>query len=228
MKTVQYYLKSLDYDRIVNDYYERTKNEYFESETFRKMSLEQIEFIARKRISKYIDRLMKINPVHGQDISVLYAYEGYQIGDDFTHTIISLIHLKELQEGVDKVQTYAYEFVPQSEIMNFLVADTEYTQRNIYKIITDVLYEASFFGFEEETKEDSFNTLKESLNDALGDINSIKELFSKNLKENLAMGECTEDIDSKVDLHSNIIKAIQEFNKYSSEKELNLILNSCN
>ena len=38
--------------------------------------------------------------------------------------------------------------------MGFLVAETEMTQRYIYELAANVMYEASFFGFEEEDKQE--------------------------------------------------------------------------
>ena len=53
-----------------------------------------------------------------------------------------------------------YEFTRQEEIVGFLVSDTEFTQREIYEVLADVLYEASFFGYEQERLEDKIQKLR--------------------------------------------------------------------
>lgn len=62
--------------------------------------------------------------------------------------------------------------------MGFLVSDVKYTQKNIQGLLVDVMFEASFFGFEQENLELEKTKLDESVKEAkLGNVNPIEDLY---------------------------------------------------
>ena len=143
-----------------------------------------------------------------------------------TEPVFSLINIEELKENRDSltnVTTYAYEFSLNEEIMGYLISDNEYTQNYIYDLIADVLYEASFFGYNEENKIKQ----KEEL------IESVREI-EEGVAKTVSWEECKKKLFSNVyiykpdkyqsELKSKIMETISEYNRYSLEKELSNLL----
>ena len=111
-----------------------------------------------------------------------------------------------------------YDILPQAEIMGFLVAETEMTQRYIYELAANVMYEASFFGFEEEDKQEVVEELKkrtEEIKSGTTEYHTWEE-FKK---------ECDFDEESpdETELHNKVVRASYDYSKHSAMKELNKI-----
>lgn len=49
------------------------------------------------------------------------------------------------------------------ELVGFLIADTELTQKKIDEVLANILYEASFFGYEQEELKDTLDRIKEAV-----------------------------------------------------------------
>jgi hypothetical protein len=194
MKTIQEYLKEADVNRLVKEYfktypikYESHEDEEDESSEDRMdLSVRQIRGLMENRLVEYIHRLqlMEIAPGEDNEEAILFAHKYLQDGiDDIAY---SLVHKQELLEKGTEADTYAYEFCGQAEIMGYLVSDAELTQKNIYGLMVDVLFEASFFGYEQEDLENA----RKELDEAVAEIKSgqcttttIEELFGEEREE---------------------------------------------
>lgn len=224
MKNVQYYLNTLNLKELVNTYFYRIKDSLLEN-TDNDASIKELELRAKFEIIKYIKKLQNLSVKELDNQGILLAYEGFMF-ETTTEPVFSMIYKKDLienKETLDKVESYAYELTPNEEIMGFLVSDSEYTQKHIYELIADVLYEASFFGYEETEK----LQIKEEL------LQSVKDI-EKNITETISWEESKKKLFSNVyiyekdefqhELLSKIISNIQDYNKYSLIKELSNLL----
>ena len=223
MKTVQYYLNNLNLEKIVDTYYNRIEDSLLRNAD-NNITIEELKLTVKYNIVKYIEKLKSIE-IKKENTHILLAYEGY-LFETITEPIFSLISIEELRENredLSKVTTYAYEFSLNEEIMGYLVSEDEYTQNYIYDLIADVLYEASFFGYNEENKIKQ----KEEL------IESVREI-EEGVAKTVSWEECKKKLFSNVyiykpdkyqsELKSKIMETISEYNRYSLEKELSNLL----
>ena len=223
MKTVQYYLNNLNLEKIVDTYYNRIEDSLLR-DADNNITIEELKLTVKYNIVKYIEKLKSIE-IKKENTHILLAYEGY-LFESMTEPVFSLINIEELKENRDSltnVTTYAYEFSLNEEIMGYLISDNEYTQNYIYDLIADVLYEASFFGYNEENKIKQ----KEEL------IESVREI-EEGVAKTVSWEECKKKLFSNVyiykpdkyqsELKSKIMETISEYNRYSLEKELSNLL----
>ena len=219
MKNVQYYLNKLNLDKLVDEYYCRIKNSLLENEGSEE-SLKDLILITKLKIKEYINKLQNLPIKEGKPENILLSYEGYLYGL-LSEPVFSLVHIKEILETKDltKINIYAYELSSNEEIMGYLVSNSEYTQNHLYELMTDVLYEASFFGYEEDKKYEVRQELKDALKEIEEGVENLKSYDE--FKEKYLSDIYTYKPDSiQEELKHKIMKDIQEFNKYSLTKEL--------
>ncbi len=107
--------------------------------------------------------------------------------------------------------------------MGFLVAETEMTQRYIYELAANVMYEASFFGFEEEDKQEVVEELKKSTEKIKSGTTKYHtwEEFKKEFSD---IGcDFDEESPDEIELHNKVVRASYDYSKHSAMKELNKI-----
>lgn len=224
MKTVQEYLKILDKDKLMKMYMSRlcVNPKFFNSDDTRLFIKTHI------KIGEYIKRLktLKIQPTEDGSVPVLYVYETIAGAINFTENDFGLIHLDELKKDVENANDYAYEFQNQKEIMGYLVSNAPYTQENIYELMVDVMYEASFFGYENEHLEEE----RESLRSAIKEIEEGK-CVAHNTSEEMYEDILGEDFSQRFEndwvaerLKDKAMDAIHKFNKYSKNTERKKLL----
>ena len=231
MKTVQEYLKSLEIETLINTYYDRIKNLCFNSESYKDMTIQEIEIYSKNKISDFIHKLQNLEIQKSDHEYMLLAYEGY-FDSNTTESIFSLIRLDKLssiKEGTDdefnKIESYGYEFSPQAEIVGYKVSDNDYTQKNIYDLMADVLFESSFFGYEEDDKKEELNELKEAIEEVKEYEKEGKSLPSFDFEEWAdGLGIYRPD-EVEESISRRVTEAIIEYNKYSFIKEMRKIWN---
>ena len=228
MKNVQYYLNYLNLEELVDTYFNRIKN-FLLNEIDKDVSINKLSRIMKDNIKMYINKLQKIPLKESENQSILLAYEGF-LFETTTEPVFVLIHEKELIENkndLSKVETYAYELSPNEEIMGYLISESEYTQKYIYDLIADVLYEASFFGYDETKKLEVRKELQYS----------VKEIEEGILKTK-SWEDCKKELFSDVyiyekdeyqsELMTKIIADIGNYNRYSLIRELSNLLKELN
>lgn len=223
MITVQETLKLLDKEKLIDEYYNKIKNEIFELKD-KTITLEEFEKTTKKKISNFIDHLIKMKPVKNKenDRKILLAYNAYDSDLFMPQLCVSLIHEAELKKDKLEVVPCAYYYQPQNEIIAFVIADNEFTQKNIYEVMVDIMYETSFFGYEDEIKEEA-NT----------ELNETMEQIKSGDFETRSWDDVKKDLhfeDNKDDTEENMIHQALDIiincNKYLYEKEIKLLLES--
>jgi hypothetical protein len=217
MKTIQEYLKEADVDRLVKEYFKTYPIKYEKYKDEKNLSIRQIREIMENRLMEYIHRLQAIEIIPDEDNEEPILFAHKYLNEGFEDITYSLVYKQELLEKGPEADTYAYEFSRQAEIMGYLVSDADFTQKNIYGLMVEVLYETSFFGYEQEDLEDMRNELDE----AIAEIKSgkcvtisIEELFGDEKKE-------TDEIEKK--LHYKYMDASINYNDYCKKKEMEIL-----
>ena len=168
MHNVQYYLKNLDREKLETAFFETYPIRYEEWATGREtpdLPIGGIRGWKHEQFRNYIDRLCSMTPVEtdsrGGKTGVIYTYRCLELGrlwDLETDLFFP-------EDGIDSYDL-AYEFQSPEEILGYLVADNELTQLNIYDTIANVLFEASFFGYDDEERESKAGKILNTVKDA--------------------------------------------------------------
>ena len=242
MKTVKDYICSLDADELVRTYFEKRCKKIWEyyrdfqfdediDEKYKKMSLPEFVETQIKLLREYVEYLKGVEIAASEDgkQGIIYAYSC--LDDWFSGSVCTeLVHMDELMADPEKCENYGYEFCEFSEILRYLVADNKFTQGNIYEVIADVLWEASWTGYRQEHLQDELDSLREFENanpDDMTSYESVDEMFEDLLggdeakKLNNRMPEETEESQRLLDA---AIHARCEYEKCSMIKERMILL----
>ena len=121
-----------------------------------------------------IDNLIHA-PFTSSDDDILFACHRYN--SEGENVVFELISKKELlsPDWKNTLVAYCYMAEPFEEIASYRIADTYLTKRNLTDLLVDVIYEASWFGPNQEKREEFI----ESLDDNPGEARPIEELFEK-------------------------------------------------
>ena len=160
MKTVQECLQELDTEELIDSYLAQKmlrKEMVRAMQTRDNIIAKDLWLKYRNAIREYIEYLRTVPIEPTDEPAVLYVYEGVSL--TLRHRCChGLVHVSELQEKGVEAEDYSYVLCPHGEVAGFFVADTKRTQDHLLELMTDVLYEASFFGY---TKEDLDAAIKE-------------------------------------------------------------------
>ena len=160
MKTVQECLRELDTEELIDAYLAKEtmcKEIISAMKTKDNIIARDLWLKYRDKIREYIKYLREVPIEPTDEPAVLYVYEGVSLTlqNERYH---GLVHVSELQEKGVEAEDYSYVLCPHGQVAGFFVADTKRTQECLLDLMTDVLYEASFFGY---TKEDLDKAIKE-------------------------------------------------------------------
>lgn len=223
MKKVQEYFKEVNEEELIDSYFYDHPIEY-EKEYFMDKTVESIRENAKSRVRDYIERLRTL-PIEASEDGKIGIFLVHKIPasiDSNAFNAYCLVHMDELfSEG--KAESYAYEFCRQEEILGWYIADNPYTQENLTDLLVDIMWEASFFGFEQEELESEKATLDEAIKEieeGKGTSHPIEELFGDDWARFREKDEKTKEFDRK------IAEAVSDFYEYEFNKELNLIRKS--
>ena len=223
MKTMQQTLIELDAKRLLNVYYYHHPIEY-ETPTYRGMTVEEIKRKNDDALLRYIDRLRNLTIKNdGKHKGILFVH--CCIPDEFSteDNAVCLVHDNEVLEKGLEAQCYCYEFTEQAEIMGFLVADNEYTFKHVYDLMADVLFEASFFGYEQEHLDDEKRALEKSIEEAHSGKTIPFEELEEELKSKYGL-EFYKETQEEKNLRNKAYSSILDYNNHFRNKELAMII----
>lgn len=220
MKTVQEYFREADADRLVS-YYLYKHPIKLEDISDENQKISEVKNHIRTMLKEYIERLCSMNIEVNEEGKeyVLFVHKMQQ--DGVEEDSCSLVCLQELKDKGIAAETYSYIFDRQAKIMGFKVSDAAYTQKNLMDLLTDVMHEASFFGFEQQHLEEELQKLE----------SSIKE-FEEGTATTYTMEEVWEHLEfereerdeTDDELRQAITRAIVEYDQYQKKKELQALM----
>ena len=221
MKTVQQHLRELDQNRLIEVYLFEHPIEY-NHPALAGLTVSQIREKYTKGMRKFIERLCGLTPKDDPDgrVGILFAHRCIEVEPMSRTEGYCLVHADEVLSDGENAKTYAYEFTDQSEIVGFLVADSEYTRRHIYGLMADVLYQASFFGYRQEGLAKALEDLDCSMKEAEeGNVHTMDEL----LEECFPEYKSERKDPAEKDLRNTVLKAAFDYNEHFKKKELALL-----
>lgn len=221
MKNVQTYLKELEREKLIDCFLERDPIPYHKSNRADWIVSDVTEH-CRKQISDFIDRLCKLEIKTSKDGDCVF-FVHYIMENLYEEPCFSLVHLSEFKADLYNAYSYAYEFQDQAEIAGYLVADTPLTQEYIYELMADIMYEASFFGFEQEGLPEEKEKLSQA-KEAMTNANEDNFVSFDDYKESIGWKDKHSDPEAEK-LWRAACDAVFAYNKYSDEKERKLLLN---
>ena len=222
MKTVQEYFRKADADKLIN-YYLHKHPVKLEDITQDNEKILDAKNRIRKRLQEYIERLRSMDIEDGEDGKeyILFVHKMQQDGAE--EDTASLVCRQELRDKGLEAETYSYVFDRQAKIMGFKVSDAAYTQKNLIELLTDVMYEASFFGFEQQHLDEELQKLEFSIKEfeeGTATTYTMEEVWEH-------FGFEKEERDETADeLRHAITRAVVEYNQYQKKKELQALMDS--
>ena len=222
MKTVQEYFRKADADKLIN-YYLHKHPVKLEDITQDNEKILDAKNRIRKRLQEYIERLRSMDIEDGEDGKeyILFVHKMQQDGAE--EDTASLVCRQELRDKGLEAETYSYVFDRQAKIMGFKVSVAAYTQKNLIELLTDVMYEASFFGFEQQHLDEELQKLEFSIKEfeeGTATTYTMEEVWEH-------FGFEKEERDETADeLWHAITRAVVEYNQYQKKKELQALMDS--
>lgn len=216
MKNVQAYLKEMDKEKLINEYlYDNPINIFKLNDE--SLTIKEAKDRIKGNLRKYIDRLCSL-PIEKSEDGKDYMLFAHRVLKDGYHEIeSSLVCIQDLKEKGEDVDTYGYMFIKQNEVMGYMISDEEFTQKNLYDVLADVLYEASFFGFEQERLEEEMQKLDESIKEV--EEGNCESYTLEELREELGVEK--EETDETADeLQRKVWEATYAHDLYCKREEL--------
>lgn len=160
MRTIQQYLKECDRSAIINGYiYKYAFGWELMGSEYKDITCGEIVEKYKRTLNDYIDKLINITPLKNDKEMILMAYHSGEDDD----VLFSLFKKEDIMdESLDYVTSYGYEFTEFEEVVGYYVADTYLTQYSINDLILDYLYETSWTGFNHERLQEDVDKLKEA------------------------------------------------------------------
>ena len=171
MKTVQECLRELDTEELVDSYLslEQMRKEIV-SVLAKKdtMTAKELWDKYREATRRYIEEMRTIPVEESDEPAILDVYEGPHetLREERHH---GLVHISELRQIGVEAEDYSYVLCTHGEVAGFFVADTKLTQDNLLGLMTDMLYEASFFGYTQEEVLETIRETEEAINETESD-----------------------------------------------------------
>lgn len=225
MQTVQAAFRQADTEELVDAYlteYPLRMDDFTDEVT-----IGEAKAFTRIKLRDYLERLRTL-PIKAatEGEHLFYAYHRPKEG--IAEPTFALVLLTELRQKGIRAADYAFEFTDQSEIMGYYIADNRLTKHYLTELWVYIMYEASFFGFEQEDLQENLVDLKTRVQEAK-DWSAAKpaetkqdlDWLEKLVKEAGIIGFSPEEkayLDKVIDYEGKIIE-------HSQQTEVEEILN---
>lgn len=216
MKTLQQWVKEVDTDELVHAFLLASPPAFWEIKAHGVGVGEAYQRI-EDAIRKFISEFLNLRVVDNQD-KVFFAYPTQvDLGKD---TIVNLIYLSEIDN--DYVEHYDWMLTDRDELAGYLIADTQFNEENIIEILADILDDATFFGYSDQSFQGQIAEVQQELEESMkaverGEVYSLDEVW-----EHLGFPPRKRDLEEEK-LSRAMFKAKRNLDIYCRERELNEI-----
>lgn len=158
MKTVQSWLNEVNEIDLVDTYFAYFPINY-EMAVDRTLTLGEVKDRARKYFLKFVRDMKRIKLKSSDTKWIFFASNRYQEG----HSEID-VNLCRLDDLCSSKQAECCSWILNdfSETMGYYIAETSLTQKNIPIVLARILYENTFFGYDQKAIEEERRKLEES------------------------------------------------------------------
>lgn len=164
MKTVHEWIRETDIDKLADAYFYEYPIEY-ERYVNSEKTVSEIKDAYRKRFHELIEQLKSIEPksLSDDERGIFFCHKAF--GRDMKNQETILCFESDILK-CDNPQTYSWILTDFDKIMGYYIAATESTTRNINYVLTQIIYEMTFFGYSQEDIEKERFELEEAAKEA--------------------------------------------------------------
>ena len=243
MKTVKDYICELDTTELVDTffeeygekiydlYYRNTPTNYDDlhidyDESVRDLSVYDYAQAERKQLYDFIKYLRDIDITECSTgkTGIIYAFGKYDI-DYFCRWQVRLLFLEELLSDSIHCCNHSFGGVQFSEVLGFRVADNEYTQGIICKVIAFVMWKSSLTGYRQENIERFYESYKRHNGKDFEPYEPIDERSLHSIYDDPKRINCNETAESQKRLNA-VRKAIYDYEMYTMNREREILMTS--
>lgn len=241
MLTVQTALQKLtnkQREELINTYIDTYMTDNLSSSQIKELpeelqELTVVEYLDYRqyRLEKLINRLCKLpvkTKAYDEELQPILVVTQTLDVDGMDKPEFNLFHLREIlnaktNDDLRQLDSYAYEFENQQQILGYRIAETALTKYYLIDLLADILNEATFFGYENEY----LAAERQKLDDSIAEVDagqaqtiSYDELVDKIGLERSSPADLD---DNATELQYRAWQASWKFNDYSKIKELRQI-----
>lgn len=218
MKTVQEWLNEIDEEVLADRYF--TENPIdFEMLYDQNRTVAEIRRAARERFIEYV-RKMRVVPVQlrKEKTAVFYASKGHR---DHKRCVIAEMCIMEEVLSSHEPEHYSCMMTDHAEVMGYFIADTPLTQNNIETVLAHILFETSFFGYDQKNSQNVDEILKYSEEEIkegrIHTFYTLEELEEK-MQKRFGFPPRQHDEEAEV-LESDILRAEYTYDLFCRRRE---------
>lgn len=211
MKTVQEWLNEIDEKTLADCYFAEYPIDFMMLRD-QNHTVAEIEQAAREQFIEYVRKMRVISiRSHEEKTAVFYASKGHR---DHRRCIITEMCILEEVLSSDEPEHYSCGLTDHAEVMGYFIADTPLTQNNIEIVLAHILFETSFFGYNQENLPDVIETLKRSEED----IEEGPTYTMEEVREHLGLPPKEPDEEAE-ELEHDIIAAEYAYDLFCRRRE---------
>lgn len=225
MRRVQDYLKELDRERLIETYLEYAPNGNEKLFSLPDFTEEQQKKWKYRELDKFIQYLIDMDITEMEDgkTYILFAYPGRVISTNEMSVEYSLVCQDDLFKEDEKVIEHHFNTSPHSEIIGLYVANTPYTQKNIYDLMARVLYEALVYGFQQERIFEEYREVSNPFGIWYKDRDRYIDILQSRSLDNIPT-ECTQPLDIKqMNLWFEVRDTYRKYMDYCFNREVSVL-----
>lgn len=226
MKTVQEAMRSLDRETLAREYaniHPRTIHPFREDEDMDEVSCGEIKARTREGLNNLIDLVCELEPRAAEDgrRCIIFGYPCPKGSPSDLDVQQGLVYEDELLRQGETAPNYGYSLTDWAEVLGWLVADTDYTQKHLCEVMAQVLYEMTWWGFTPEAvaaeREETFAEEDEE-EEPDEELSAFREQFTRELEECAAKEEAR-PLEEKL-LQRQCEEAANAYGRYLRGREL--------
>lgn len=193
MKTLQETLRSMDPNKLIDAFLDQHPVDLMKDFVDdQELTLKQARQRVRIKLERYINRLCNLKVNQHDDSEQFIFLESYVITgeNNFYEPKMQLVKLDDvLHCHAKQLNSYDCTMTYQADLLGYWVADTPLTKEYQLDMLAEIIWEASWNGFNEETLDQSIKELEES----------VKEIESEDSNDFVTFDEFFEELG--IDLH---------------------------
>ena len=213
MKTVQDRLREADIARVIESYFLAHPIDYSRLPGKSRL-VSEIEATAKEKLCRLIHSLLELEPQPSEEW-IFYAVPMY--GSSTAEIEVLLSCCEDILHNTSP-EHYGWEFQPWAQVLGSFIADTELTVTHIDDVLAEILYEMSFFGFDQTQWEANQAEFTEGLQKSIEEAENgrtypIEDLWAEFGLSREKPDEVAEELKSKV------MQAELEYAQYCRKRE---------
>lgn len=211
MKTVQKWLSEIDEEVLADRYFAEYPIDFVMLHD-QNRTVSEIRRAARERFIEYV-RKMRVVPIHQREekTAVFYASKGHR---DHKRCVITEMCIMEEVLSSHEPEHYSCMLTDHAEVIGYFIADTPLTQNNIEIVLAHILFETSFWGYNQEDLPDVIKTLRRSEED----MKKGRTYTMEEMREHLDLPPMEPDEEAEA-LERDIITAEHTYDLFCRRRE---------